>query len=350
MGLEKNCGFDLHSRCQRGPGNRITDVPGVLVGHTTKHAGDVHTGVTAILPRPSDWFHQKVTAGATVINGFGKTAGLVQVEELGTIEAPILMTNTLSVGAALDSAVRYMLEKNGDIGLTTGTVNCIVTECNDGTLNDIRGQHITDDDVRAAIETAGADFAEGAVGSGSGMLCMGFKGGIGSASRVIEIGGKTYTVGGIVMTNFGGPGSFVIGGRHVGEEILRGPRKPVEDRGSIILVTATDVPLTARQCKRVSMRATAALGRVGSSMGNGSGDVSIAFSTANVIPHYPESPIASYPVLSDNYIDIVFTAAIEALEESIISALWHAETTVGRGGRTARGFREAWETHCRSMV
>lgn len=350
MGMPSDSGFDLHSVFARGERNLITDVPGVRVGHVTYHDGEINTGVTAILPRPGDWFYQKCAAGSTVINGFGKTAGLVQVDELGTIESPIIMTNTLSVGTGLTGTVRYMLDKNPDIAVRTCTVNCVVTECNDAMLNDIRGLHVTENDVYTAIDTASEDFDEGAVGGGAGMFCMGFKGGIGSSSRVISIGGRDYHVGGIVMTNFGGPGTFVIGGRHVGEEILNAPPKPVEDRGSIILVTATDIPLTARQCRRLSMRAGAALGRVGSTMGTQSGDVSIAFSTANVIPMNQSEPFADVTYLHDNYLDGVFTAAVEALEESIVSALWHAETTTGFAGRTVRGFREVWEEYVRKNL
>lgn len=342
MGLPKDSGFDLYPMYDAGPRNLITDVPGVLVSHATHHDGDVNTGVTAVLPRPSDWFRDKVMAGASVINGFGKTAGLIQVDELGTLEAPILMTNTLSVGTCLTGMVRYMLEKNRDICDGTTSVNCVVTECNDAALNDARGLHVTEQDVYDAVNSASADFEEGAVGGGSGMTCMGFKGGIGSASRQIELGGRVYTVGGLVMTNFGGPGTFVIGGRHVGLEVLNRRPKPVRDIGSIILITATDIPLSSRQCKRLANRAAASLGRVGSSMGTQSGDVSLAFSTANSVTQYPDHPFWECTYLHDYWLDGVFTAAVEALEESIVSALWHAETVTG-GGHTARGFREVWE-------
>ena len=345
MGLPLDSPFDLHSVFPRGGRNLISDVPGVTVGHVTHSGGDVHTGVTAVLPHQGDWFHEKVIAGCDVINGFGKTAGLMQIDELGTLETPILMTGTLSVGTCLTGMVRYMLDKNPDICSGTGSVNCVVTECNDAALNDARGLHVTEEDVRKAVVSASADFAEGAVGGGAGMTCMGFKGGIGSASRTLELGGKEYVIGGIVMTNFGGPGTFVIGGRHVGEEILREKRKPVRDIGSIILVTATDIPLSARQCRRLSRRAAAALGRVGSTMGTQSGDVSIAFSTANRIPHYSGGAVYELNVLHDDYLDRVFTAAVEALEESVVSALWHAETVNGRKGSRAKGFAEAWKEY-----
>jgi len=340
MGLPANFEFDLYSVYPSGVKNLITDVPGVLVGHTTHHGGDIHTGVTAILPRPTDWFHDKVITGATVINGFGKTAGLIQVEELGTLEAPILMTNTLSVGSCLDGMVRYMLEKNPDICNGGPSVNCVVTECNDAVLNDTRGLHVGCADVFSAVDSASVDFAEGAVGGGAGMVCMGFKGGIGSASRVISLDGTDYTVGALVMANFGGPGCLTIGGRHVGAELLHRRPEPVHDKGSIIMILATDIPLSSRQCKRLSMRSSAALGRVGSAMGSGSGDISLAFSTANHPDFFPGTSFAEARYIKDEELDAVFTAGIEALEESVISALWHAETTTGKGV-TVQGFREA---------
>jgi len=341
MGLPSDCEFDLYPVYPTGKKNLITDVPGVLVGQVTHHQGDIHTGVTAVLPRPADWFHDKVIAGVTVINGFGKTVGLVQVEELGTLEAPILMTNTLSVGTALDGMVRYMLEKNPDICNGGPSVNCVVTECNDSILNDTRGLHVSREDVYKAVDSSSADFSEGAVGGGAGMVCMGFKGGIGSASRVIPLDGTSYTVGALVMTNFGGPGTFTVGGRHVGAEILGHRPGPIRDKGSVIMVVATDIPLSARQCKRLSMRSAAALGRVGSAMGSGSGDISLAFSTANHPDSFPGTSFIEARYIKDEELDAVFTAAIEAVEESVVSALWHADTVTGKGV-TVLGFREAW--------
>lgn len=250
MGIHHVESLDLHSKWPCGAKDLITDVPGVLVGHTTliDSAKDIHTGVTAVLPHGGNLFRNKVMAACSVINGFGKSIGLLQVQELGTIETPILLTNTMSIGTAYTALCKYMLEQNSDIGVSTGTVNCLVTECNDGTLNDIRGMHVQESDVRSAIEAAGSDFAEGCVGSGSGMCCLGLKGGIGSASRVLEIDGAKYTVGALVMSNFGAPGNLVIGGRTTTRTNLYfGPR----DRGSIIIILATDIPLSERQLGRV---------------------------------------------------------------------------------------------------
>ena len=285
-----------------------------------------------------------MTAACSVINGFGKSVGLVQVEELGTIESPIMMTNTLSVGTVLDATVRYMLERNADIGVTTGTVNCVVTECNDGALNDIRGMHVMEQHVRQALAACGPDFQEGAVGSGAGMVCMGLKGGIGSASRVVPLDGTDYTVGAIVMSNFGRAGDLVIGGRRYDvRQAYPAPDADADrdrDKGSIIIVLATDIPLNERQLKRVAKRAAIALGRVGSFCGNGSGDIAIAFTTADRRPHASEREILPARLLHEDSIDCVFEAAVEAVEEAIVSSLWHAETTVGIGGRRYMGLRD----------
>ena len=191
MGLSTSSGLRV-GRGSPGPRNLISDVPGVTVGHVTIRDGaGVNTGVTAVLPHQGDLFRDKVLAASAVINGFGKTAGLIQVEELGTIETPIVLTNTLSVGTAYTALVKYAMARNPDIGRTAGTVNPLVCECNDGSLNDIRGLHVTEEHVLAAIESAKADFAEGSVGGGTGMSCLGFKGGIGSASRVAVLDGFT---------------------------------------------------------------------------------------------------------------------------------------------------------------
>lgn len=342
MGLPEESGFDLHAKWPRGVRNLITDVPGVRVGHVTLKAGEVHTGVTAVLPHGGNCFQDKVMAGVSVINGFGKSVGLIQVEELGTIETPILLTNTLSVGTACEALTRYMLEGNPDIGVTTGTVNCLVTECNDGRLNDIRGLHVRPEHVRQALENAGEDFAEGAVGGGTGMVCLGLKGGIGSASRVLEADGGTYTVGALVMSNFGAAGNLVIGGKHYDTRLGWEERK---DEGSIIMLLATDLPLSERQLKRLAKRSMVALGRVGSYCGNGSGDIAVAFTTANRLAHYSQRDILETRMFYDENIDRVFEAGVEAVEEAIISSLYHAETTTGVRGNTYLGLRDFVERY-----
>ena len=337
MGLPENSGFDLHAKWPRGERDLITDVPGVKVGHVTLKEGDVHTGVTAVLPHGGNCFQDKVMAGVSVINGFGKSVGLIQIQELGTIETPILLTNTLSVGTACEELTRYMLEGNPDIGVTTGTVNCVVTECNDGRLNDIRGLHVRPEHVREALANAREDFEEGAVGGGTGMVCLGLKGGIGSASRRVEVDGQTYTVGALVMSNFGAPGNLIIGGKHYDTNLGRDERK---DEGSIIMLLATDIPLNERQLSRLAKRSMVALGRVGSYCGNGSGDIAIAFTTANRLPHYSEKNILETRMFYDENIDRVFVAGVEAVEEAIISSLYHAETTTGIRGNCYLGIRD----------
>lgn len=338
MGLPQNSGLEIYSKRDRGARNLITDVPGVKVGQVTIQHGEVNTGVTAVLPHGGNLFQEKVMAGVSVINGFGKSAGLVQIEELGTIESPIILTNTLSTGTALTAMVKYMMAQNPDIGVSTGTVNCVVTECNDGRLNDIRGLHVREDDVLQAVESASEDFVEGAEGGGTGMVCLGLKGGIGSSSRTLQIDGQLYTVGALVMSNFGEAGNLVIGGRHIDTRKCSEDCK--KDTGSIIIVIATDVPLSERQLKRVAKRSMIALGRVGSYCGNGSGDIAIAFTTANRQPHYSSRNILDTKMFYDENIDCVFEAAVEAVEESILSSLYHAETATGVRGNTYIGLRE----------
>lgn len=339
MGIPRIEPLDLHATLPSGPRNLITDVAGVRVGHATVRQGEVNTGVTAVLPHPGNLFLDKVMASAAVINGFGKSAGILQVQELGTIETPILLTNTLSVGTAFTGLCRYVLEQNAGAGVYTGSVNCLVTECNDGRLNDIQGLHVREEHVLQAISAAGETFEEGAVGGGTGMCCLGLKGGIGSASRVVELDGTACTVGALVMANFGRAGDLMIGGRHI-DTRSAGDRLAVKDDGSIIMLLATDVPLSERQLGRVARRTAVALGRTGSYCGNGSGDIAIAFTTANRVPHRGGAAVEAYRMVRDDRIDPVFLAAVEAVEEAIISALYHARTLTGFQGRTSVGLRD----------
>ena len=339
MGIPRIEPLELHATLPSGPRNLITDVAGVRVGHATVQQGEVNTGVTAVLPHPGNLFLDKVMASAAVINGFGKSAGILQVQELGTIETPILLTNTLSVGTAFTGLCRYVLEQNAGAGVYTGSVNCLVTECNDGRLNDIQGLHVREEHVLQAISAAGETFEEGAVGGGTGMCCLGLKGGIGSASRVVELDGTACTVGALVMANFGRAGDLMIGGRHI-DTRSAGDRLAVKDDGSIIMLLATDVPLSERQLGRVARRTAVALGRTGSYCGNGSGDIAIAFTTANRGPHRGGAAVEAYRMVRDDRIDPVFLAAVEAVEEAIISALYHARTLTGFQGRTSVGLRD----------
>ena len=318
-----------------GPLDKISDVPGVTVGHCTLADGEVQTGVTALLPHQGDIFHDKVMAASHVINGFGKTTGLVQIDELGTLETPILFTNTLSVGTVETALVKYMLDKNPDICETTGSVNPVVCECNDSGLNDIRGLHVTEENALAALADCRADFAEGAVGAGRGMRCHGLKGGIGSASRVVELDGKQYTIGALVLSNHAVFDDLVVAGTPI-QSLLDAHIPPHEDKGSIITVLATDIPLSERQLRRLCHRALVGLSRTGSFCGNGSGEIVIAFTTANRVPHYSEKAVLPMGMLHDDAINPLFRAVAECVEESVLSSLLHAETVTGYHGRTVR--------------
>jgi D-aminopeptidase len=315
---------------------------GVSVGSITLNYEEVKTGVTAILPHAGNLFREKVMASSYVINGFGKSVGLIQIDELGTIETPIILTNTLSVGTAFDGVVEYMLNQNDDIGNTTGTVNPIVCECNDGYLNAIRKRRIEKSHVIDAIMNAGTEFEEGAVGGGTGMSCLGLKGGIGTASRVVNLNGNDYILGSLVLSNFGIGEELLINGIKAGESIKSFLSRPYEekDKGSIIMLIATDIPLSERQLKRVCKRAVVGLSRTGSFIGNGSGDIVIAFTTANKVSHYEEKDICDIKVLNDNKIDLVFKAAAETIEESILNSLITAEKTIGKDGHTKHSLKE----------
>lgn len=323
---------------EKGKTNSITDVKGVKVGHVTLDEGSIKTGVTAILPHEGNMFKEKVVAAVHVINGFGKSIGLMQIEELGTIETPIIMTNTLSVGTCTTALVKYMLRENKDIGNTTGTVNPIVCECNDGWLNDIRGFHIKEDHVFQAIEKAGDFCEEGPVGAGTGMKCFGLKGGIGTASRIIKLDGEEYTIGILVLSNFGSIENLTIDGFKAGEKIRSIER--AEDKGSIIVILATDIPLSERQLKRLCKRVPAGLAKTGSYYGNGSGDVVFGFTTANKVPHYNEGDIREIRVIHDNSIDRMFKAVMEGTEEAVISSLLHGKTVLGQKERIVKSLTD----------
>ncbi|WP_105619826.1 DmpA family aminopeptidase [Vallitalea okinawensis] len=317
-----------------GVRNAITDVQGVKVGHVTLLDEAKKTGVTAVLPHEGNIFKEKVFAASHVINGFGKSTGLVQIEELGTLETPIILTNTLSVGMAFDSLVDYMLETNEDIGDTTGTVNPVICECNDGRINDIRGKHIKKEHIFKAILSADVDFEEGAVGAGTGMCCYGLKGGIGTSSRDIELDNGNFTVGVLALTNFGEKKDLLVDGEPIGREIICMDQALIneEDRGSVIIIIATDLPMTHRQLKRMCKRAVVGLSRTGSYISNGSGDVVLGFTTKNRMNHYTNDPLMPLDMLHENYMDYVFRGVKEATEESVLNALVTSDAMVDRKG------------------
>ena len=324
-----------------GPANAITDVTGVAVGHRTIVRGEsVRTGVTAVLPHPGNLFRDKVPGAVFIGNAFGKLAGSTQVEELGTIESPIVLTNTLSVGIALDAVVRWTTGQTGNEAVRS--VNGLVGETNDGTLNDIRGLHVTTDDVLAAITSAkpGA-VEEGAVGAGTGTVAFGWKGGIGTSSRVVGADPNRWTVGVLVQSNYGG--RLVIDGVPVWRELKPGGRSPVDQftsspvsaDGSCMIVVATDAPIDARDLKRLAARAIFGLARTGSSYSNGSGDFAIAFSTHASLRVTNATGPQSRTLLPTDAVSGLFEAVLEATEEAVYNSMLKATDTTGNS-RTVR--------------
>jgi D-aminopeptidase len=334
-----------------GPLNSITDVPGVRVGHVTLIAGEgplvpgtgpVRTGVTAILPHGGDLFQEPVAAAVYTINGFGKVAGFEQVRELGTIEAPILLTNTMNVGLAADALGTYVMRDHPHLGLRGGSLNRVVGETNDGFLNDMRGRHVREEHVWRAIESAAAGpVAEGNVGAGTGTIGFGFKGGIGTASRLLFEG--QVAVGALVQTNCGSrPLLRVVGvpiGEHFQNRLLPGeapaPPTPAPGDGSIMIVVATDAPASSRLLERLAKRAAFGLARVGGIGEDTSGDFVIAFSTTNRRPQLTEPPaelLRQVARISEDpwTVSELFLGVVEAVEEAILNSLVAAETMTGR--------------------
>jgi D-aminopeptidase len=341
-------------RLPTGARNAITDVPGVRVGQTTVSSGDgalrpgsgpARTGVTVILPHGGNLFREKVPGAIHVINGFGKCMGIEQLQELGTIEGPIALTSTLCVGRVADALVTHAIREHPEIGINTSTVNPLVGECSDAFLNDIQGRHVHEEHVLAAIASASnGPVEEGAFGAGTGMVCFGWKGGIGTSSRVVAIADHVWTVGVLVLANFGLPDQLVIDGVPVGR--LLSDASPAPERGSIMMIVATDAPLLDRGLARIARRTAFGLARTGSMCGHGSGDVAIAFSTSERVRIPKEAPaptiaveiVAEGPVRgAQRVIDALFDATIEATEEAILNALFRGETMTGRDGHVVEG-------------
>ena len=320
---------------ETGINNNISDVNGVLVGHHTVIEGVNKTGVTAILPHSGNMFKEKVVAGSYVFNGFGKSIGLVQLDELGTIETPIILTNALSAGKVADGLVSYMLKDNKEIGVTTSTVNPLVLECNDGSINYTQNRVLGELEVLSAINDAKADFLEGTVGAGTGMKCNGFKGGIGSSSRIIKLKDKEYSLGVLVNSNYGASNGseLIFNGRKMGDLIKDYNLEHEEDKGSIIIVVATDAPLDSRQLKRLAKRAELGVARTGSYGGNGSGDIIVAFSTSNKVSHYNDYMEEVITRFSDSYLNMFFKAVVDATEEAILNSMLYATPLTSFNGK-----------------
>lgn len=368
-----------------GAHDAITDVAGVTVGHCTLDEGALQTGVTVIRPHGGDCYRARVPAAAVVINGFGKSTGLMQLQELGQIDTPIALTNTFSVPAVAQAQIRQCIAANPRCGRGQDTVNPLVLECNDGFLNDIQRMAITGEHYQHAFDSAGVPFAQGSVGAGRGMSCFGLKGGIGSASRIVAVRpGTSYTLGALVLANFGKPEQLLWAGDRLGarlaaraaqseqpatmartdqagltsgatrptrmarttqtaESTPAGQTVPAADprpeQGSIIMLLATDAPLDARQLRRLALRAGAGLARTGSVFGHGSGDVALAFSTAYTLPQDPLRPMPAVAMLHEALLDALFQAAADGTEQAILHALWHASSVTGRDGNRRKALR-----------
>jgi D-aminopeptidase len=329
-----------------GPLNAITDVAGVTVGQTTLISGDgplkpglgpIRTGVTVVIPRDDVW-HKKVPAGSFVLNGTGEMTGLAWISESGFLEYPIALTNTLNVPRVANGVMSWMIARYPEIGITDDTLTPVVAECDDGRLNDIQGRHVAEADVVKALDSASTGVVqEGTVGAGTGMVSYGFKGGIGTSSRRLPETEGGYTIGVLVNANHGRRPELVVSGVPVGRRYDTVP--PVaqalssgQSEGSIIIIIATDAPLDGRQLTRLAKRAALGLARTGSTARHGSGDFMLAFSTANVIPHYPKEATFQQTHLADTHLNPLITATVEATEEAILNALTMATTMVGRDG------------------
>ena len=310
--------------------NKITDVKGVKVGHCTVDTPEHKTGVTVVLPCEDNIFANKMLASSFVWNGFGKTAGLVQIEELGTLETPIALTNTLNVGLVHDGLVEYMVRRCQQDEVPMKSINPVVGECNDSYLNNMCQRAVNQEHLLQAVENACEDFELGDVGAGKGTICHGFKGGIGSASRVIEIGGKEYTMGFMVQSNHGRMSDMNIAGKNIGKVIAQkiAEQKEECDKGSIIMIAATDLPVSERQLHRILKRASVGLARLGSFVGHGSGEIMIGFSTATRV-RYDEQEICTREVIPEGQIDRAFRAIAECAEEAVLDSMVCAHEMTG---------------------
>ena len=327
----------------KGQLNKITDVAGVRVGHATLKNDNIQTGVTLVLPAEDNYFERKCVASSYVINGFGKSTGLIQIEELGQLESPIALTNTLNVGKVSDAVVDYMIQKCQSEGLEIKSFNPVICECNDSFLNDIILRKVDSKMVYEAIYNANQNFEEGAVGGGRGMSCHQLKGGIGSASRLMHIDNQTFTLGVLVQANHGRLEDLTIDSLKIGEAITNAyasPIAPEPDKGSIIVIMATDLPLSDRQLKRILKRSTVGISRVGGHIGHGSGEIAIGFTTQNRISTNINDSIITQTQLNEQLMDIPFRAMIEATEEAIVHALLYSESVRGYQGNSRMGLTD----------
>lgn len=323
-------------RLPTGPRNSITDVNGVKVGHCTLDEGNIHTGVTVVMPGADNPFTNKYTAAAYVQNGFGKTCGISQIEELGSLETPIALTNTLNVGKVSDALNQYILAICEAEGTEVRSINPVVGECNDSRLNDISKRPIGFREVKAAIDSCNTQFDQGDVGAGRSTVCFGFKGGIGSSSRQIELNGTVYTVGVLVQSNFGATEDFVLNGQPLGRWWIDHRADETaciseSDQGSIMVIVATDLPVNSRQLERIIRRAGVGIMRTGAYVGHGSGEVMIGFTTANRIPM--SGPMfRTETVICESELNVPFLAVAEATYEAILNSMIAAKAANSESG------------------
>jgi len=328
-----------------GPRNMLTDVPGVKVGHCSiirgsgplkPGEGPVRTGVTAILPHDGSMYERPVKGTYFDFNGCGGLGGALQIREFGVIDTPIALTNTMSMGTVSEALIRYMVRQNPSAGITNDAIIPIVSECDDGHLNDLQGLHVREEHVLAAISSAGAEVHEGSVGAGTGMVCHDYKGGIGTSSRVVSTSTGKYTLGTLVLSNYGDWNELRVDGVPVGS-ILGAPPTTRKEHGSIVMVVGTDAPVDSRQLQRVARRAVMGLAVTGSCSHNGSGDIVLAFSTANTAERFRKDDLVTDRLMRDVDLGPLFRAAVDSTAESIVNSLFRAETMEGRDGHIVHG-------------
>ncbi|MBZ2174967.1 P1 family peptidase [Schnuerera sp. xch1] len=325
----------------KGQLNKITDVKGVTVGHCTIDTYENKTGVTVILPVEGNIYTNKLIAASHILNGYGKSTGLMQIDEIGTLESIITLTNTLNVGLVYDAITEYAVEKCTEENIYLSTFNPLICECNDSYLNDIQKRVVGKEHVYKAIENATVDFEEGDIGAGKGMSCHQLKGGIGSASRIVTLDGVPYTIGVLVLSNHGLLKDLTIEGKNIGKKLSSQINVDENiDKGSIISIIATDIPLSSRQLRRICKRAVVGLSKVGSYMGHGSGEIIVGFSTGNVLKHGQNLDILNMRILSEERIDNVFRAVAECEEEAILNSMITANKVIGIKGRSREALKD----------
>lgn len=322
--------------------NKITDVEGVKVGHYTLKNDKHNTGLTIILPSVDNIYLNRCVAASHILNGYGKTQGLPQIDEMGYIETPIVLTNTLNIGLMNDALVQYTINECKKEEKDAYSINPIVGECNDNRLNNIQERVLGYEELIKAIDTATEDFEEGSVGAGAGMVCFGLKGGIGTASRITKIEDNIFNIGVLVQTNFGGLNDLILDGKKIGRDLKKNIDNSQASGGSVMIIIATDLPVSERQLKRILKRSVVGLSRAGSFIGNSSGDVVIGFSTANRIPKTPDKLIRDIKQIDESKMEYIFRMVAEATEEAVLNSLVTSEETHLEGKETRYSLKDLY--------